>query len=118
MVPRRDDWVWVLHRTIRIGQQKCLLILGVSLQHLEHCPDALEHHSVVVLDLWVSAHRTGDDVKDRPDSLAQRVGVPRQVVSDHGPELSKGVRLFQADHSEVVDTYDVTHQLACLVKAD
>jgi hypothetical protein len=118
LVPRRDDWVWILDCTIRIGQHKCLLVLGVSLERLQSCQGALDHHSVVVLDLWVTAHCTGVDVEGRLESLAERVGVPRQVVCDHGSDLSKGVRLFQADHPEVVDTYDVTHQLACLVKAE
>jgi len=116
-VPPRGDWVWILDHTIRIGQLKCLLILGVPLEHLRNCHGALEHHSVVVLDLCLSTHGTGVDVCTRLEGLAQRVGVPRQVVADHGSDLSKGMRLFQAAHPEVIDTYDVTHRLACLVKA-
>ena len=107
-VPPREDWVGILDWTIRVGQKKCLLILGVS----------LEHHQVVVLDLCVTAHCTGADVEKRLKSLAGRVGVPKQLVSDHGSDLSKGVRLFQAANPVVVDTYDVTHKLACLVKAE
>ena len=117
-VPPRSDWAWILDCTIRIGQHKCLLILGASLQDLQGCQDGLGHHQVTVLDLWVTAHCTGVDVNDRLESLAQRVDAPVQVVSDHGPDLSKGVRLFRASHPEVADTYDVTHKLASLVKAE
>jgi transposase-like protein len=117
-VPPRDDWVWIVDCTIRIGQKKCLLILGVSLEQLRAHQGALEHHQVVVLDLWVTAHCTGLDIEKRLKGLAQRVGVPKQIVSDHSSDLSKGVRLFQADNPVVVDTYDVTHKLACLVKAE
>jgi hypothetical protein len=117
-VPPRSDWVWILDCTIRIGQHKCLLILGASLEDLQGCQDGLGHHQVTVLDLYVTAHCTGVDVKARLDSLGQRVGLPEQLVCDHGSELSKGVRLFQAAHPEVVDTYDVTHKLAGLVKAE
>jgi hypothetical protein len=117
-VPPRDDWVWILDCAIRVGQKKCLLILGVSLEQLQARLGALEHHQVVVLDLCVTAHCTGADVEKRLKSLAGRVGVPKQIVSDHGSELSKGVRLFQAANPVVVDTYDVTHKLACLVKAE
>jgi hypothetical protein len=118
VVPPRDDWVWILDHTIRIGQQKCLLILGASLEGLQGCQDALEHHQVVVLDLWVTAHSSGVDVEDRLAKLAERVGKPRQIVFDHGSDLNKGIHLFQADHPAVIDTYDVTHKLACLVKAE
>jgi hypothetical protein len=117
-VPPRSDWAWVLDCTIRIGQHKCLLILGTSLQDLQGCQDGLGHHQVTVLDLHVTDHCTGADINDRLEGLAQRVGVPVQAVCDHGPDLSKGVRLFQASHPEVADTYDVTHKLASLVKAE
>jgi hypothetical protein len=117
-VPPRDDWVWILDHTIRIGQKKCLLILGASLDHLQDHPGALEHHQVVVLDLCVTAHCAGVDIENRLESLAQRVSVPRQIVSDHGADVNKGVRLFQADYPAVIDTYDVTHKLACLVKTE
>ena len=116
--PPRNDWVWILDDTIRIGQKKCLLILGASLDYLQAHPGALEHHQVVVLDLWVTAHSTGVDIEDRLKSLAHGVGVPQQLVSDHGSDVSKGVRLFKAANPEVVDTYDVTHKLACLVKTE
>jgi hypothetical protein len=117
-VPRRDDWVWILDCTIRIGQKKCLLILGASLDGLQAHPGALEHHQVVVLDLCVTAHCTGADLEKRLKNLARRVGVPKQIVSDHGSNLSKGVRLFQDANPVVIDTYDVTHKLALLVKAE
>jgi hypothetical protein len=117
-VPPRRDWVWILDHTIRIGQKKCLLILGASLDHLQAHPGALEHHQVVVLDLCVTAHSTGVDIEKRLKSLARRVGVPKQVVSDHGSDVSKGVRLFQAAKPEVINTYDVTHKLAGLLKAE
>jgi hypothetical protein len=115
-VPKRSDWVWILDHTIRIGQHKCLLILGISLQRLRNLPGALEHRDVVVLDLQVMTSCTGEVVADRFEILAQRVGTPQQILSDHGADLAKGIRLFQAKHPEVIDTYDVTHKLACLVK--
>jgi hypothetical protein len=114
--PKRSDWVWILDHTIRIGLHKCLLILGVSLQRFRNLPGALGHRDVVVLDLQVTTRCTGEYVAECLQALAERVGEPQQIVCDHGADLAKGVRLFQADHPEVIDTYDVTHQLACLVK--
>jgi hypothetical protein len=122
--PRRSDWVFILDHTIRLGQRKCLLILGTSLARLRDPGGALGHHDVVVLDLWVTARCTGEDVAERLRGVSARVGMPRQVVSDHGSDLTKGIGLFQAESAEqagqpaVVDTYDVTHRLAGLVKAE
>jgi hypothetical protein len=115
-VPFRTDWVWIVDHTIRIGQHKCLLILGVSLQRLRNLDRALEHRDVTVLALHVGTSCTGEDVAGHFRDLAGRAGVPAQIVSDHGADLAKGVRLFQKEHVEVVDTYDATHKLACLTK--
>jgi hypothetical protein len=123
-LPRRPDWVFILDHTIRLGQRKCLLILGTSLARVRDPAGALGHHDVVVLDLWVTARCTGEDVAERLRAVSARVGAPRQVVSDHGSDLLKGIGLFQAEQAAlvgqpaVVDTYDVTHRLACLVKAE
>jgi hypothetical protein len=123
-LPRRSDWVFILDHTIRLGQRKCLLILGTSLARVRDTGGALGHHDVVVLDLWVTARCTGADVAGRFQAVSARVGVPRQVVSDHGSDLAKGIGQFQAEQAAVassppvVDTYDVTHRLACLVKAE
>ena len=29
-----DDWVWIIDHTVQLGQEKCLLILGVRLRDL------------------------------------------------------------------------------------
>lgn len=115
-VPFRSDWVWIVDHTIRIGQHKCLLILGVSLQRLRNLDAALGHRDVTVLALHVGTTCTGEVVAGHFRDLADRAGVPAQIVSDHGSDLAKGVRLFREEHAEVVDTYDVTHKLACLTK--
>jgi hypothetical protein len=123
-LPRRSDWVFILDHTIRLGQRKCLLILGVPLERVQGPRGALGHHDVVVLDLWVTTRCTGEDVAERLRAVGERVGTPRQVVSDHGSDLTKGIGLYQAEQAAVVgqaavvDTYDVTHRLACLVKAE
>jgi hypothetical protein len=66
--------------------------------------------------LEVVEHSDGDVVHQQLTALAQRVGTPRQIVSDHGSDLAKGIRLFQQDHPQVIDSYDVTHKMACLLK--
>ncbi len=44
--------------------------------------------------------------------------MPAQIVSDHGGDLAKGIELLRQTHADVVDTYDVSHKLACLLKAE
>ena len=57
-------------------------------------------------------------VHDQLGRLTARIGVPAQIVGDHGGDLAKGIALFREVHGGVVDTYDVGHELACLFKAE
>jgi hypothetical protein len=54
------------------------------------------------------------------NAVSKRVGVPVQLVSDHGGDVLAGIRLFrqkQPDPIRIVETYDVTHGLALLLKS-
>ena len=62
-----------------------------------------------VLALLPVEQSNGTIVHSQFGDLAARVGVPRAVLSDHGSDLNKGVRLFQQDHPEVVSLYDIVH---------
>jgi hypothetical protein len=94
-----------------------LLIVGVSLAHLRSHGFTLNHHDVQVLALEVVTHSDGAVVAQQFADVCARVGEPVQIVSDHGSDLAKGLRLFQAKHPQVVATHDVTHALANLLEA-
>ena len=117
-VERRDDWVVFLDHTMERGAARCLLVLGLPLGRWQPHGGALTHADVQVLMVEVVEHSTGAVVHDQLRRLAARIGVPAQVVSDHGGDLAKGIDLFRREHPGVVDTYDVSHKLACLLKAE
>jgi hypothetical protein len=116
-VPQRADWALLLDHTIQLGPHKCLLIVGVRLTNLETRHDfGLTHHDVEVLGLKVLTSSTGEIVEHHLQQVCERIGTPVQLVSDHGSDVLKGIRLFKEAHPTVVETYDVTHGLACLLK--
>jgi hypothetical protein len=117
-VPLCSAWALLVDLTIQLGQHKCLVILGVSLPEFSRSRCALDHHSVHVLAVQVLTHSTGEVIAEQLEHVATRVGVPQQVVSDHGSDVQRGIGLFQDKHPEVVASYDVTHQLASLLKAE
>jgi hypothetical protein len=113
---RRADWVWVVDHTMQWGTSRCLVVLGVTQEQLQTRGFRLCHTDVVVLALEVIEHSDGLVVRRQLTALSKRLGIPRQIVSDHGSDLTKGIRLFREEHAEVLDTYDVTHKMACLLK--
>ena len=117
-VERRDDWVVFIDHTMERGAARCLLVLGMPLGRWQRHGGALTHAEVQVLMVEVVEHSSGAVVHDQLQRLGTRIGVPAQIVSDHGGDLAKGIELFRQEHPGVVDTYDVSHKLACLLKAE
>jgi hypothetical protein len=117
-VERRDDWVVFIDHTMERGAARCLLVLGMPLSQWEKRGGALTHTDVQVLMVEVVEHSNGAVVHEQLQRLTARIGVPAQIVSDHGGDLAKGIELLREAHSGLVDTYDVSHKLACLLKAE
>ena len=72
-----------------------------------------------MLSLQVLTSCTGKIVSGHLSTVSNRVGVPVQIVSDHGGDVWAGIRLFQRKnrhHGHVVETWDITHGLALLLK--
>jgi hypothetical protein len=118
-VPRRPDWVLLVDLTIQVGQHKCLVILGVPLSVLRGHGYSPGHQDVRVLSLHVLTRCNGEVVSGHLGAVSERAGVPVQIISDHGSDVLAGIRLFRQQRrgqGHVVETYDVTHGLALLLK--
>ena len=114
---RGDDWIWMIDHTINGGVTKCLVILGIRYEQYRHLTGPLQHRDMQILALIPVDKSTGEIVQGQLDELAEQVGVPLGIVSDHGSDLKKGLRLFQAEHPEVVILYDMIHLLSRLIDA-
>jgi hypothetical protein len=118
-LPRCSDWVFLVDLTIQLGEHKCLVILGVRLSVLRSKGYSPDHHDVHVLCVAVLTHCNGETVSAHLGAASERVGVPVQVVSDHGSDVLAGIRSWKRekpDHRHIVETYDITHGLANLLK--
>jgi hypothetical protein len=115
-LPHYTDWVYLLDLTIQLGQHKCLVILGVSLAQFRRNGCRLNHHDVHVLSVQVLVHSAGKTICRELTEVCKRTGPPIEIGSDHGSDVLAGIRLFQAEHREVIEIYDITHGLALLLK--
>jgi len=114
---RRSDWIMILDLTIELGPVKCLVILGIPAARLSETGFALQHQDVEVLAIEVLFHSTGEVIHQVLVDITEQVGHPLQILSDHGSDVKKGVELYQEqEHPELIYTYDVTHQMALLLK--
>lgn len=113
-----EAWIWIVDQTLESGPQGCLVVVGIERGALSAVGFSPGHADLQVLEVAVLKHATGAAVVARLEALSERVGVPCQIVADHGSEVKKGIELFQQDHPEAIYTYDVSHALANLLKRE
>ena len=118
----RCDWLFIIDMTLELGSRKCLVVLGISQarwqQLVKQAQGKLSYEEMEVLAMEVMNQTKGEAIYQVLEQVTGRVGVPLQIVSDHGSDLKKGIRLYKEAHSEVLVTYDVTHQSARLLKEE
>lgn len=117
-IEKRSDWIIMLDLTIELGQTKCLLILGIPAVRLSETGFALGHQDVEVLDMAVMTSSQGEIIAQKLERLSGKIGRPRQILADYGSDVKKGIELYQQKNPKVIYTYDVTHQMALLLKQE
>ena len=116
--PRASEWIFLIDHTCELGPGKVLVILGVRQSQLHPGDYNIGHQDVEILHLEPMDSSTGERMYDILSALSEDVGVPQQIVSDHGSDLVKAERLFTSDHPDVVVTWDITHRMARLILAE
>ena len=114
---KAKDWAWLIDHSVQIGQEKCLVILGIRLKDLPEPGECLKHSDLHLVALIPRKSWTGQDVDEALEAASQRTGVPRVIADDHGADISSGVSSFQVRHPETVEMYDPKHKAACLLKS-
>ena len=115
--PHADDWVWIADHTQQLGPEKCLLIVGIRLSSLRADTCHLRHDDMEPISLCPVRKSNGDVVYEQLEAAIEKTGVPREILSDHGPDLRAGIRQFCEQHPTTCAVYDITHKAASLVKA-
>ena len=114
-----SDWVWITDHSNQIGQEKCFVILGVRLSQLPppgpEFPLRLSQMEPIELEPVTVSDK--EVVFRQLEANVAKTGVPRAIIDDHGGDLAGGVELFRRAHPETIEIYDISHKVACLLKA-
>jgi hypothetical protein len=111
-----DDWAWIIDHTVQVGQEKCLVILGVRLHRLATLKRPLSHEDVEPLVLLPMSPSNGPLILQQLEASVNQTGVPRQIVADHGSDLKAGIEAFCQKHGATCSIYDIKHKTACILK--
>ena len=109
------DWIWIVDHTIQMGKELCFAILGIRAKDLPKTR-ALKYEDMDIIELIPVLTSTGDIVYEQFKSASEKTGVPLAIVSDHGGDITSGMKKFKELHPNIVHIYDLKHKIALLLK--
>ncbi len=113
-----SDWVWIVDHVVQTGQEKCLLIVGIRLSTLPAVGEDLTHADVEPIAIYPVTQSNGEIVYQQLEEARKHTGVPREILSDQGSDLHKGIRQFCQAHPETSFIYDIKHKVAAVLKRE
>jgi hypothetical protein len=111
-----DDWAWLADHSVQIGQEKCLVILGIRLADLPPPGQCLTHADLEPIAVVPRKSWTREEVDEALQAATKLTGVPRVIVNDYGVDIHGGVTIFQQRHRRTKEMYDAKHKAACVLK--
>lgn len=114
---KAKDWILIIDHSVQIGQEKCLLILGVRQKNLPQ-DRPLRYNDLEPIDLVPVKKSNGEVVYEQLESTINKIGVPLEILSDAGSDIKTGVDEFCAKHLESCGIYDIKHKTASLLKRE
>jgi hypothetical protein len=113
-----EDWVWIVDHVVQMGQDKCLLIVGIRLSAVPVEGEYLTHADVEPIAICPVTQSNGEIVYQQLEAARKQTGVPREILSDQGSDLHKGIRQFCEVHPETSALYDIKHKVATVLKRE
>lgn len=98
-----DDWVVILDHTCQLGNQKCLIVLGIRLSYWRTLGRPLTLEDLSVLMIQVVDSSTGVLVEQQLHQVQDRIGRIAAIVSDQGADLVCGAKRFGQSQVEAAE---------------
>ena len=113
-----DDWIWIVDHTGLWGLEKGLLILGIRQSRLPAGELYLNFEDVEPIALFPVRKSNGEIVYEQLKQAAEKTGIPREIVGDHGPDIKSGIERFCRENGHTCYIYDITHKAAAILKRE
>lgn len=108
-----DDWACIIDNSIKVGTQKCLVILGARLSQLKL--KALTFADVEVLHIAIHEDSDQRFICQALEKAQSKVGKFLMVCADDGPDLRGGISLFCEKYA-TKRVYDAIHKIGTFLK--
>ena len=110
--------VIMVDHSCQIGEDKLMVVLGMDADNLPESGRALRREDMEVLEVTAADRWNADDMFREYQSIHQRLGPIRQILTDGASELQTGAKSYaeSVDHDVVVQR-DAPHYAATQVKS-
>ena len=111
-------WVGLVDPVVQTGQEKGWLIVGIRLRAVPAAGEYLTPAEVEPSAVCPVTQSNGELVYPQLEAARKQPGVPREILSDQGSELPKGITRFCQAHPETSFLDDVKPKVAAGLKRD
>jgi hypothetical protein len=113
-----EDWVWSVDHMGQLGAEKWLVSVGLRLSALPVAGAYLTQAEVEPSAICPVTQSNGEVVYQQLEEARKQTGVPREILSDPGSDLHKGIRQFCQAHPATCALYDIKHKVAAVWKRE
>jgi hypothetical protein len=104
-----DDWIWMTDHSNQIGTEKVLQILGIRASKLPPPGQTLRRQDMVILAVIPGKDWKREDVRREYKHLAERIGVPRYLLTDGAVELFESADVLEKPGKKLTVLRDMKH---------
>lgn len=104
-----NDWIWMTDHSNQIGTEKVLQILGIRASQLPPPGQTLSRDKMTVLAVVPGKDWKRDDVRREYKKLAQRIGAPRDLLTDGAVELFESADVLRKPGKKLTVLRDMKH---------
>lgn len=113
-----NDWMVLIDASIQMGEKKCVLALGCRAASFKKNKNrTLMLEDLEVLSMRIVSTLNGEVVAEMLTGVASAVGKIIAVCSDRGPEMLRGVKIFQLNSPETRQISDTAHRVSNILEA-
>lgn len=111
-------WYFIVDTSIQMGQQKCVVVLGVKYVDInqDFCPSLDEAEVLALMPLCNCPGEIINQILEEAVTATQ--SSPIAIISDQGSENKKGAAIFMENHPETVHIYDISHKINICLKQE
>lgn len=85
---------------------------------MEKREKGLSFEDIEVVGLFIREKINGDEVEKLVSSVFKEIGAPKQIVTDGGSDLIRGIKNIILEEKEIIHNFDIGHIFANILKKE